>query len=114
MESIFPDTHEKCNEKSWNLENVTKLISCSIHLDLKYMEEEKQDNGYLSRMYDSLEGNDIDKAMEDQIAELKTEEDSSENGLLKDFGIQMSYIISLIQASTQKETDNSDIETIYS
>ena len=65
-------------------------------------------------MYDSLEGNDIDKAMEDQIIELKTEEDSSENGLLKDFGIQMSYIISLIQASAQKETDNSDIETIYS
>ena len=25
--------------------------------------------------------------MEDQIAELKTEEDSSENGLLKDFGL---------------------------
>ena len=54
------------------------------------------------------------KAMEDQIAELKTEEDSSENGLLKDFGIQMSYIISLIKASAQKEADNSDIETIYS
>ena len=40
------------------------------------MEEEKQDNGYLSRMYDSLEGNDVDKAMEDKIAELKTKEDS--------------------------------------
>ena len=52
--------------------------------------------------------------MEDQIAELKTEEDSSENGLLKDFGIHMSYIISLIQASAKKETNNSDIETIYS
>ena len=78
------------------------------------MEEEKQDNRYLSRMYDSLEGNSVDKAMEDQIAELKTEEDSSENGLLKDFGIQMSYIISLIQARTQKEIDNIDIETIYS
>ena len=31
MESIFPDTHEKCNEETWNLENVMKLISCSIH-----------------------------------------------------------------------------------
>ena len=49
------------------------------------MGEEKQDNGYLSRMYDSLEGNNVDKAMEDQIAELKIEEVSSENGLLKDF-----------------------------
>ena len=48
-------------------------------------------------MYDSLEGNNVDKAMEDQIEELKTEEDSLENGLLKHFGIQMSYIISLIQ-----------------
>ena len=77
MESIFPNTHEKCNEKSWNLENVTKLISCSILLDLKYMKEEKHDNRHLSGMYDSLEGNDIHKAMEDQIAELKTEKDSS-------------------------------------
>ena len=67
MESIFPYTHEKCNEKSWNLENVTKHISTSIHLDLKYREEEKHENGELSRIYDSLEGNDIDKAMEDQI-----------------------------------------------
>ena len=99
MESIFRDTHEKCNEKSWNLENVTKLISCSIHLDLKYMEEEKKDNGYFSRMYDSLEGNNVYKAMEERIAELKTEEDSSKNGFLKDFGIHMSYIISLIQES---------------
>ena len=52
--------------------------------------------------------------MEDQIVELKTEEDSSENGLLKDFGIQMSYILSLIQESAQKEIDNSGIETVYS
>ena len=72
MESIFPNTHEKCNEKYWNLENVMNLISCSIHLDLKYMEEEKKENGYLSRMYDSLEGNNIDNAMEDLIEELKT------------------------------------------
>ena len=72
MESIFPDTHEKCNEKSWNLENVMKLISCSIHLDLKYVEEKKRENGYLSRMHDSLEGNNVEKTMEDQIAELKT------------------------------------------
>jgi len=76
-----------------------------VHLDLKYMEEEKQDNGYISRMYDSLEGNDADKAMEDQIAELKSEDDSSENGFLKDFGIHMSYIISLIQASAQKDIE---------
>ena len=78
------------------------------------MEEEKQDNGYLSRMYDSLEGNDTNKAMEDLIEELKEKEDSSKIGLLKDFGIQMIYIISLIQASAKKETNNSDIETIYS
>ena len=45
-----------------------KLISCSIHLDLNYMEEERHDNGYLSRMFDSLEGHDVDKAMEDLIA----------------------------------------------
>ena len=77
MESIFLHIHEKCNEKSWNLENVTKLISCSIHLDLKYMEEEKKDNVYLSRMYDSLEGSNVEKAMEDQIAELKAKEESS-------------------------------------
>ena len=51
-------------------------------------------------MYDSLEGNHVNKAMEDKIAKLKIEEDSSENGLLMYFGIQMSYIISLIQAST--------------
>ena len=57
-------------------------------------------------MYDSLEGNDVDKAMEDQIEELKTEEDSLQNGLLKDFGIHMSYIITLIEESTQKDTEN--------
>ena len=54
-------------------------------------------NGYLSRMFDFLEENDLDKAMEDN-------EDSSENGLLKDFGIQMSYIISLIHFHTSKYT----------
>ena len=64
-----------------------KPISSYIHLDLKYIEEEKHDNGYLSRMYDYLEGNHVDKAMEEEIAELKIENDSLENGLLKDFGI---------------------------
>ena len=77
------------------------------------MEEEKRVNGDLSRIYDSLEGNDVEKAMEDKILELKRQDDSSKNGLVEDFGIQRSYIISLIQESAEKETYNSDIETIY-
>ena len=33
-------------------------------------------NEFGEKMNDSLEGNDVDKAMEDQIAELKTKEES--------------------------------------
>lgn len=108
-ESSFPDKNE-----TWNLANVKKPISSAIHLDLKHMEEEKQAKGDLSKKADSLEADDAEKAKEDQVAELKTEENSSDNGLVEDFGIQMSHISSLIQASTQKETDSSDIETMYS
>lgn len=113
-ESSFPDKHERCSEKSWNFANVKKPISSAIHLDLKHMEEEKQAKGDLPRKVDALEADDAEKAKEDQVAELKTEEDSSDNGSVEDFGIQMSHISSLIHLSTQKETDSSDIETMYS
>lgn len=86
------------------MEYFRKLISYLIHLDLKYIEEEKQDNRYLSRTYDSLEGNIVDKDMEDQIVEFKIEDDSSENGL--------HYLTDSRKSS--KETNNRDIEIIYS
>lgn len=113
-ESNFPVKHEKCSEKSWNLANVQKPISNAIHLDLKHMEEEKQAKGDLSRSDECLEAEGAQKAKEGQVAELETEEDSSDNESVEDFGIQMSHISSLIQASTKKETDSSDIETMYS
>lgn len=113
-ESNFPVKHEKCSEKSWNLANVKKPSSSAFRLDLKDIEEEKQVKGDLSRSNGYLEAEDAQKAKEGQEAELETEVDSSDNGSIEDFGIQMSHISSLIQASTQKETDSSDIETMYS
>jgi len=51
------------------------------------MEEKNQAKGDLSRRVDSFEGDNAKNTKEDQVVELKIEEDSSDNGSVEDFGI---------------------------
>eukprot|EP01018_Ginkgo_biloba_P035606 Gb_30913 [translate_table: standard] len=122
-ESSFPGQYEKERGKSRNLAKFNKPMSTSIRIDLKQTEERKQAKENPPRLKEVWKKpktenrkpmDNAQKAKEGTVAELEANEDCYSNGSVEDFGTQMSQTSTLTQASSERDTDSSDIETMYS
>lgn len=98
-----------------NLVEIGNPISTTSHLEAMDVEEEIQVNtDLLSKSEPIKVKNDAEMSEEYQVAQWEEKGGCSDNGSTEAFGVEMSRISSLIQASSYRDTFDSDVETMYS
>ncbi|XP_057873010.2 uncharacterized protein LOC131079134 [Cryptomeria japonica] len=114
-ESNFSAEHDQGTGSLRNLVEVRRPISTILTSELKCEEEQKQaEEGSAITPKDIEVIVDVEPSREYQVGGFAANGACSENGSEDDYEIKMSHVSSWIQASSQRYTDSSDVETFYS